>query len=172
MSKPADQQSIRRKILVVCLGNPDRGDDALGAIVAQKLSGRLPADVALILRSGDTLCLIEDWTGYDAVICVDAAAPMGTLGRIHRIDVRADELPPNMAVTSSHALSLFDVIHLACALGCAPRDIIVYAVEGFQFDAGAPVTAAVAASAAEAARRVMAEVDTLLHRRVEYLPHA
>lgn len=172
MSKSTKQESIRRKILVACLGNPDRGDDALGAMVAHELSGRLPGEVALLLCTGDTFSLIDDWAGYDALICVDAAAPVGTPGCIHRIDARTDELLSNIAVTSSHALSVFDAINLARALECAPRDIVVYAVEGFQFDAGAPVTAAVTAAAREVARRVIAEVGTLLQSRPEAMLHA
>ncbi len=82
MSEPANQQGLRPKVVVACLGNPDRGDDAVGLVVAQRLSGRLPDDFALLIRSGDVFSLIEDWVGCDALVCVDAAAPMGTPGRI------------------------------------------------------------------------------------------
>jgi hydrogenase maturation protease len=171
MSGPFDQQGAPRKILVVGLGNPDRGDDAVGAIVAQKLAGRLPADVALLVRGSDMLSLIEDWAGFDALVCVDAAVPMGAPGRIHRVDLTTDELPRNMSFTSCHAFGLVDAIRLARTLQRAPQAIIVYAVEGCCFDGGAPVTAAVAVAAREVTRRVIAEVGHLRQSGMEALPH-
>ncbi len=150
-----------RKVLVACLGNPDRGDDRIGALVAEALSGRLPPDVALIVRSGDMLALIDDWEGSDAFVCVDAAAPMGLPGRIHRFDLARDELPAEMAVASSHAFGLAEAIGLARMLGRAPRDIVVYAVEGACFDVGAAVTFEVAAAADRLVDRVVAEVARL-----------
>ena len=161
MTRTADRGAGARKVLVACLGNPDRGDDGIGALVAKALAGRLPDDATLITRSGDMLSLIEDWAGFGALICVDAAAPMGAPGRIHRIDLARDELPAEMTVTSSHAFGLTEAIRLASALQCAPRQIIVYAVEGSCFDGGAPMTAEVAAAALAVSRGVVAELDRL-----------
>lgn len=172
MSGPTDRHPTRCKILVVGIGNPDRGDDAVGAIVAQKLAGRLPPDVAQLVRSSDLLSLMEDWAGFDALVCIDAAAPMGAPGRIRRIDLATDELPPKTPVTSCHAFSLVDAIRLGRILRRAPQNIIVYAVEGSRFDAGTPMTDEVAAAASEAARRVTAEVQQLLRRRMEVVSHA
>lgn len=172
MNGPVDEQSVRRKVLVIGLGNPDRGDDGVGAIVAQQLAGRLPAHVELLVRSGNVLSLIDDWAGFDALVCIDAAAPMGAPGRIHRIDLTLDELPRHMSLTSCHAFGLVDAIHLARTLRCVPRDIIVYAVEGCSFDDGAAMTAAVAAAVSEMSRRVAAEVGRLLHGGVEAASHA
>jgi hydrogenase maturation protease len=60
MIEAIEQGVSPRKVLVVGLGNPDRGDDGVGAIVTQCLVGRLPADVAILARSGDMLSLIGD----------------------------------------------------------------------------------------------------------------
>ncbi len=148
-----------RKVLVACLGNPDRGDDGLGASVAGRLEKALPANAALIARSGDMLSLIEDFAGFDALICVDAAAPMGSPGQIHRIGLATGELPHDLLTASTHGFGLADAIGLARALGSAPLDIAVYAVEGRCFDAGAPMTPEVAAAAEETARRIVQEVE-------------
>jgi hydrogenase maturation protease len=172
MSMSVDQQGTRHKILVIGLGNPDRGDDAVGAITVQRLAGRLPADVTLLVRSGDILSLIEDWVSFDALVCVDAAAPRGAPGRIHRIDLATDELPPNKSFPSSHTFGLAEAIRLARTLRCAPRDIIVYAVEGCCFDGGAPVTAAVSAAVSEVERQVIAEVERLRRSATEAVLHA
>ena len=76
-----------RPLLVLCLGNPDRGDDGFGPAVAEVLDGTLPPDVTLMARSGDMLTMLEDWAGFDALICVDAAGGGDRPGRIHRIDL-------------------------------------------------------------------------------------
>jgi hydrogenase maturation protease len=49
---------------------------------------------------------------------------------------------------SSHGLGLADTVALARVLNAAPRDIIVYAVEGASFAAGATMTPEVSAAAA------------------------
>lgn len=147
----------RPKALVLCLGNSDRGDDGVGPAVAEALEWRLPAGVEMVTRSGDMFALIEDWAGYDTLVCVDAAASLGEPGRIHRIDLADEELPPGMAAVSSHAFGLGEAIALARALGLAPRHIVVYAVEGENFETGAPMSEQVAAAVAPAAERIAAE---------------
>jgi hydrogenase maturation protease len=150
-----------RRIMVAGIGNPDRGDDAVGARVAADLAGRLPADVAVISRSGDLLSLIEDWAGLDALICIDAAAPSDSPGLIRRIDLAVDELPPDVAFSSSHAFGLPEAIALARTLDLAPAEIVVYAVEGACFDAGAAMTPEVEAAIAQTVGQVLAEVARL-----------
>jgi hydrogenase maturation protease len=150
-----------RRVLVAGLGNPDRGDDGVGVFVAKKLRGRLPCDIAKVVLIRDPLCLIDDLADYDALVCVDAAAPLGTPGRIVRMDLAEDDLPHDPTLVSSHAFGLAPAIELARVLLVAPRDMIVYAIEGSCFDAGAALTSRVAAAAAEAADCIVAEVDAL-----------
>ncbi|MFC5525817.1 hydrogenase maturation protease [Rhodanobacter ginsengisoli] len=148
-------------MLVAGIGHPDRGDDGVGAAVAAALAGRLPPDVGVLARSGDMLALLDDCVGFDALICVDAAAPMGTPGKIHRIDTAVDTLPCDASFASSHALGLAEAIELARTLGTAPPTIIVYAIEGASFDDGAGLSAPVAHAVGEAARHIVAEVERL-----------
>ena len=74
-------------MLVVGVGNPDRGDDGVGPLVATKLAEVLPADVTITCPGGNVLSLIPEWPGFEAMICIDAAAPLTTPGRIHRFDL-------------------------------------------------------------------------------------
>lgn len=158
--KNATKQALR-KVLVVAIGNPDRGDDGVGALVATRIAGRLPPNVTLLFRSGDILSLVEEWSGFDALVCVDAAVPMGAPGCIHRIDAAAGELLRDISVTSSHAFGLAEAIALARTLRSLPETAIVYAIEGASFGEGVAVTPEVVAAAAEVADRVVAEVDWL-----------
>ena len=150
-----------RRVLVLCLGNSDRGDDGIGPAVAAMLDGRLAEGAVLSARSGDMLALIEDWKGYDALVCVDAAAPMTAPGTIYRIDLATDELPRDMSFVSSHAFGLADAIALARTLGLAPPEIVVYAVEGARFEAGEPMTSEASGAVAPVAERVAAEAARL-----------
>ena len=170
MTQTSEEAHPLRKVFIAGLGNPDRGDDGIGMVVARKLDGRLPDDVAILPRSGDMVALIEEWAGFDALICVDAAAPMGTPGRIHRIDLTADELPREVSLASSHSFGLAVAIGLARILERAPRDIVVYAIEGCCFDTGAALSPAVAAAAADAADRIAAEACRLRQRASESAP--
>ncbi len=158
-----DPGEARPKILVAAIGNPDRGDDGVGPLVAQKLSGKLPAGAKLVVRAGDMMSLIEDWAGVDALICVDAAAERGAPGRVTRIDLAEEALPPDLSFTSSHAFGLAEAIELARVLDLAPRQIIVYAIEGVCFDTGAPFTPAVLSAATEVADRITEEVCHILN---------
>ncbi len=63
----------------------------------KRLTARLPSDVAVIECRGDMLGLIEDWSGCDALVCIDAAAPLGSPGRIHRIDLDTGPLPTELS---------------------------------------------------------------------------
>ena len=161
MSSKNKRSEAVHKVFVACLGNPDRGDDRVGAAVTRALAGRLPDNAALVLRSGDMLALIDDWTGFDAVVCVDAAAAAGTPGRIRRIDLAGETLPVDVGVTSSHAFGLAETVELARTLQRAPAQIVVYAIEGERFETGTPMTAVVTAAVDEVARRVIDEVRRL-----------
>jgi len=152
---------------VVGLGNPDRGDDGVGALVVERLKGRLPAAVALAVRRADMLALIEDWARFDAVLCVDAAAPCGSPGRVERLEPRRGDWVAQTPATSSHALGLAEAVELAAAIGIAPKELIVYAIEGDCFEPGAGVTAAVAAAAEAAAQAIVAEVERWCRKKIQ-----
>jgi len=154
-------ESSPRKVLVAALGNPDRGDDGVGAAVASKLAGRLPPGGEVLRRRGDMLSLIDDWAGCDALVCVDAAA--GAMpGHIHRIDLATEKLPKELSFASSHAMGLPEAIELARVLERAAEHIIVYAIEGRCFDAGEPLSPGILAAVDEVADRIVEEVSRLL----------
>jgi hydrogenase maturation protease len=164
--------SAAGKLLVVAVGNPDRGDDAVGALVAARLTGQVPPGIEVVHRAGNLLDLIEIWSGCDTLVCVDAAAPMGRPGRIHRIDASAGALPQGPPSTSTHGFGLAEAIDLARALHALPPRVIVYAVEGARFDPGAGMTPAVAAAVGTVVDRILAEVPRLRPAAVESASHA
>jgi hydrogenase maturation protease len=145
-------------LLVVGIGNPDCGDDAIGPLVARCLVGRVPLEVTIIERPGDMIGLLEDWTGRDAVVLIDAAAPITTPGSIHRIDLLRESLPAGLSLASTHAFGVADAVALGHALGQLPERLIVYAVEGCRFEPGASQSPEVVAAVDGVAARVVLEI--------------
>jgi len=155
-----------KKILVVGIGNPDRGDDAAGLLIARRLVEHVSPEVSIIERTGDLLAVIQDWVGYDAVVLVDAAALVTTAGSIHRIDLLEDQLPPELSLSSTHALGVGSAVGLARTLGLLPQHLVVFAVEGASFEAGSPLSPDVSAAVDEAVMRVLTEITLLNQKRV------
>jgi hydrogenase maturation protease len=153
--------SGRKKITVLAIGNPDRADDGVGALIARRLSDHLPVDVELVVHSGDIVALVEDWAGCDALLCVDAANPMGQPGRIYRFEGIDAALAESASLTSSHGFGLTEAIALARELRSLPETVVIYAVEGACFEIGAPMTAEVAAAVDVVAERIIEEVGRL-----------
>ncbi len=156
------------RILVVGVGNPDRGDDGVGPMVARRLRECALPEAVIMERSGDALALMEDWAGHEAVVLVDAAAAPGGVpgrgtvpGRVHRVDLLEDALPPGLSLSSTHALGVAEAVGLARALGRLPGSLIAYAVEGETFAPGAGLSPAVAAAVDEVIARVADEISLL-----------
>jgi hydrogenase maturation protease len=152
-----------RNVLVVGMGNPDRGDDGIGPLVVRQLAWRVSPSITLIERTGDALALIEDWAGRGAVVLVDAAAPGTTPGRVHRIDLLEEQLPIDLSRASTHAFGVADTVGLARTLDLLPASVVVYAIEGADFEPGAALSPEVAAAAEEVAVRIAAELCHLEH---------
>lgn len=150
------------RTLVIGVGNPDRGDDGIGPLVARRLAARLPPDIEVLERRGDALALLDDWADATTVILIDAAARFTAPGRIHRIDPEVEPLPPGLSPTSTHGFGVSDAIALACALGRLPPRLVIYAVEGECFMPGAAMTADVADAVDELTARVSRELREML----------
>jgi hydrogenase maturation protease len=157
-------------LLVIGIGNPDSGDDAIGPLAARRLTGRVAPEVTIIERASDMIGLLEDWTGRDAVVLIDAAAPITTPGFIHRIDLLREPLPVGLSLASTHAFGVADAVELARALGQLPERLIVYAVEGCRFEPGAPQCPEVVAAVERVAAQVVLEVQGLTSGQGAYKP--
>ena len=146
------------RALVIGLGNPDRGDDAVGLHVARRIAARGVPGVAVEEAGGDTLALLDRWAGMGRVVLVDAAAPIALPGRIHRLDPLAGPLPRDLALGSTHAFGLAEAVELARTLGLLPRWMTIFAIEAACFDPGAALSPAVAAAVGPVAGRIAAEL--------------
>ena len=150
--------SDRPLMLVVGIGNPDRGDDGVGPVIVRRLRGRVPPGTSVRERSGDALALIEDWKGFSSVIVVDAMAQITEPGRIYRLELTSNPLPVAFAPPSTHAFGLAETVELARNLHRLPPFLIAYLVEGEQFETGALLSPMVAKAVEDAVERILTEI--------------
>ena len=144
--------------LVLGIGNPDRGDDAVGRLVARALRSRVPADVRVVEQDGEATALLAELQAAENVWLIDAAACGAPVGTIHRIDCSGTDVALPAGAVSSHGFGLAEAIGLARALDVLPQHCIVYAIEGAEFRAGAVVSSEVKAAADRVVVQLLAEI--------------
>jgi len=131
-----------RRLVVIGVGNRDRGDDAVGPIVCDRISELDLPDVDVIVFEGSVLDLPIHWSATDRVVIVDAAEPSGDPGQVTEVDVLAERLvtPPSL---STHTIDVGAAIELARALDRLPAALSIIGVEGAEFEFGAELSPAV-----------------------------
>ncbi len=129
--------------LVIGIGNPDRGDDGVGRLVAQRLRGHLPPGIHIEEQDGGAAPLIEYLRDADSVWLIDAAVSGAPPGTIRRTDCHASDALPTRTGASSHGLGVPEAVALARTLHGLPRVCMLYTVEGVTFAPGAGMTPAV-----------------------------
>ena len=157
----ADQGVGARRILVIGVGNAYGGDDAVGPIVAQRLTKRAPAHITVTEHLGDGAALMGLWQGARAVIVIDAASSGAPAGTVHRFAAHDVPLPAKMMRHSTHAFGVPEAIEMSRALNQLPPRLIVFAIEGRKFAAGAAVSPEVEASVPVVIDLLLREIDTL-----------
>jgi hydrogenase maturation protease len=133
-------------IVVIGIGNPDRGDDAAGLEVARRVrEATSPGEVTVREVAGDQLALLDEWAGATEAYVVDAVCSGGTPGTVYQFDA-AGELTSRFRDRGTHTFSLADVIELARALGRLPGHLAGYGIEGASFAIGDGLSAQAAAA--------------------------
>jgi hydrogenase maturation protease len=126
-----------RTVVVIGVGNELRGDDGAGLEAARRVrESELPPSVTVRLHEGEAVGLLELWDGADAAVLVDTVRSGAPPGTIHRLDASHGPLPSPIRRSSSHTIGIAEAIELSRALGTLPPGILVYGVEGRQFEAG------------------------------------
>ena len=149
---------MTRPPIVIGIGNPDRGDDAVGVQVARQVAAER-LDV-LTLEFDDPSEALDAWEPEDTVVVADAIRSGGEPGDIHVVDVLEQKLPAgNWSAGGTHALGLAAVVELARSLDLLPKRLVVVGIEAGQFDHGAPMSEAVQAALPTATDAVFTAID-------------
>jgi hydrogenase maturation protease len=155
----ADSAREGRRVVVICVGNPQRGDDAAGRAVARALGDSLGGDAQVIEEEGEATRVLARLEGADAAFIVDACISGLRSGEIHRFEVGGAPLPhATFGGASTHGLGLAEALELARTLGALPACCVVYAIEGESFEIGAPMSPPVAAAVAVVADRLRKDI--------------
>ena len=143
--------------IVIGVGNRDRGDDAVGPIVCDRLRARSGA-VRTFVCEGSILDLGLRWEPDDHVVIVDAMQPGTAPGRVVTVDATVDPLRTPGAV-STHEIDVSVAVELARAIGRMPAQLLVIGIEAARTEWGAAPSAAVEAA-----------IDTVVDRLADQLP--
>ena len=144
--------------IVVGIGHPDRGDDAVGLVVADRLRGLVPDGVTVLSADGEGGALLDRLSQTKHAVVVDAALSGAPAGTIRRFDAAAEALPPAKYGMSTHGFGLAEAIALGRVLGRLPERCIVFAIEAESFAIGESLSPAVARAAEAVVAQVLAEV--------------
>ena len=123
-------------VLIIGIGNEYRSDDAVGLEIADSLSECAIENCTIQRSSGEGIALINLWEDFDHVILIDAVKSGSKNGTIHKIDLSKEELEADFFQTSSHLFALPEAVQLAKALHKLPETMLVYGIEGRNFDYG------------------------------------
>lgn len=154
----ANKSPICKRALVLGVGNEYRGDDAVGILLCRRLAEQAQPQFAVAEHNGEGVALLHMWQGAELVIVIDAVQSGAHAGKIFRFDVAMQTIPTQFFHYSTHAFSLAEAIELGRILNRLPRHLIVYGIEGENFTAGAPLSAAVAQAMPEVLAQVMRDL--------------
>lgn len=148
--------------LVAGLGHPDRGDDAVGRVVARWVALRAGPMVEVV-QCADPTDLALLWAGRARAVVVDAVASGGGVapGTLRVLRTGAG-LPPltdqawaRTGRGGTHAFGLAAAVELARSLQRLPEEVTVVGIEAGGFEQGAPLTSWVGSAVPRAVEAVL-----------------
>ena len=148
-------------VLIIGIGNEYRSDDAVGLKIADSLSNLEIANCNIQRSSGEGIALINLWEDYENVILIDAVKSGSKNGTIHKIDLSKEDLQPEYFQTSSHLFALPEAVQLAKTLNKLPNTMLVYGIEGTNFDYGIELSPEVQKAKTKLIQLIKTDIDKI-----------
>jgi hydrogenase maturation protease len=148
-------------VVVIGVGNPDRGDDAFGREVARRLAVEGSFGAKIVEVDGEATTILGHLEGASTAFLVDACLSGAQAGTVRRIALAEQSLPQARYGLSSHGFGLAEAVALAQALGKLPPRCIIYAVEAESFQHGAPLSTAAERGVVEVVEALRREIASL-----------
>ena len=142
------------RVRVVGVGHPDRGDDAAGLEVLDRVRARANTGLDIVRAAADGPGLLAQIETLAHVVIVDCARGGGAPGTILHLNAASLAVP---AHGNSHGNALAEALALGEALGCLPARLTILAVVGEHFAIGEAMSQAVRAALPALAARVLEE---------------
>ncbi|MCK5556042.1 MAG: hydrogenase maturation protease [Alphaproteobacteria bacterium] len=146
---------IAKNSFIIGIGNRNRGDDALGCILAD----RLKTSFETLEHDGEPASLMEAWDGRPSVVLIDAVSSGENPGTIFHFDLQKQKLPEVFGHSSTHSFGVVEAVELARVLGGLPPCIIFFGVEGKNFSIGDGLSAEVSAVLEDFQGRIIREME-------------
>ena len=170
--------------IVIGLGS-DHGDDRAGWLVVDQLQRRrFPNDKLVRLTHPAGLLDALNWDsevqGQKVILC-DACVGNGQQGAVHRLSWTKEGLTPLLSNTddpiadrqlvqktchpiyhrhsASHDVSIFDLMELGVNLGWSPASVLIWTMEGTEWNPGTDPSPSVVAAASHVADEIWKEIQ-------------
>ena len=153
--------SPRAAVLVIGIGNSYRSDDGAGLVAAQRLKKQQSKAFRVLTHSADGAGLMASWQAAEAVVLIDAVQSGAKAGTLYRWDANLESLPARAFRGSTHGFSVVEAIEMARVLGQLPQCLIVYGVEGQNFEAGTTLSPEVDSAVSNLVESVLREILNL-----------
>lgn len=161
MENAAQSKDSSTKVLIIGVGNMFRSDDAAGYIVADALRKKSLPLTTVIEESGEGAVLMDQWKDVEAVVLVDAVSSGNKPGSIHRFDAHENVIPARFFHYSSHAFSVAEAVEMARVMNRLPSKMIIYGIEGRNFQAGVGLSPEVQRSVPEVIQSIIDDVQNI-----------
>ena len=130
MNGPANRRVSDKRLAIIGLGNPLRGDDGIGPRVVEELTRRgLPEGVMALDMGNAGLDLLQVLEGWERVVIVDAADVGREPGQFVRFTPAQARLTEAADRFSLHHAGLGEVLALADALGLVLPEMVIFGVQ-------------------------------------------
>jgi hydrogenase maturation protease len=149
-------------LLVIGIGNSERGDDGIGHAAVAALEARGLPGAQFVTCQGDGLQLLEVWQRADLCLLIDAATSGAPHGTIYRFEAHEQALPADLRLSSTHTFGVLEAIELARVLDQLPARLVVYAIEGKNFAPGAGLSQEVERAVLDVVERAANEIRSHL----------
>lgn len=162
-------KAVKKKLLILGMGNPIVGDDGIGIHVSEKLAAAIPpehGDQVDVEHTFESYMVLLDYMDrYDRIVIVDAMRDdTCAIGRLRVFDVQCDAAA--VRTLSSHGVGLESVLALASkAAHGSPARVSVYAVNiGPPTDFHEGLSPQVQCAADRLVERILLDLPLLAHR--------
>lgn len=109
-------------------------------------------------NDGDGADLLESWNRAKPVILIDAVKSGAEAGTLHRIEAHLSPLPNPAFLSSSHLLGVAEAVELARSMNRLPPVLLVYGIEGKNFEFGGGLSPEVNRSVDSVTDRLVREI--------------
>ena len=157
---------MKKVISIVGIGNEFRRDDGSSIYVARSLKEILPSEIDVIEISDDISKLLEINDYYNKVIIIDAVRSHNNPGKIYRYDLRTQKLPAIFSNYSTHSFNLAEAIELGLKLNKLPPELIIYGIEGKNFETGVGLSDEVLKAVREIINKIQNEIRESLKEQL------